>query len=316
MKRKGSFVSLLPKRAPRTVVLGALAVVSLFMLSGCSDADKETWKRVAMPAPRSEEAYHILHLWQGAWIAAMITGVIVWGLIFYAAFHYRRRSDDEVPVQIRYHLPIEILYTLAPVMMVITFFFFTVKTQNDSFHDYEHPDTTITVVGQQWSWTFNYNLTYNKDYKPGTNDPDPQFVQAPTTLGTDAVVHEIPGTTAQPPTLWLPLGKKVEFHLYSPDVIHSFWATSFLMKLDVVPGRDNHFGVTPTRLGHFEGRCAELCGVYHSKMLFNVKVVTPEAYAAHLAELDKAAKTQGQAIGGSEVALQPGLETDNNGGEQ
>ena len=314
MKRKGSFVSLLPKRA-RTAVLGASAVASLFLLSGCSDADKETWKRVAMPAPRSAEAHHILHLWQGAWIAAMLTGILVWGLIFYAAFRYRRRSDDEIPVQTRYHLPIEILYTLAPVMMVIVFFFFTVKTQNDSLHDFEHPDTTITVVGQQWSWTFNYNLTYNKDYKPGTNDPDPMFVQAESTLGNDTVTHDV-GTTAQRPTLWLPLGKKVEFHLYSPDVIHSFWATDFLMKMDVVPGRDNHFGVIPTRLGHFEGRCAELCGVYHSKMLFDVNVVTPEKYAEHIAELAQSPETNGEAIGGSDVAKQPGLESDSNGGEE
>ena len=306
-------MSLLPKRA-RITLFGVLAASAL-LLSGCSNADKETWKRVAMPAPRSDEAPHILHLWQWAWVAAMITGVIVWGLIFYAAWRFRRRSDDEIPVQTRYHLPIEIFYTIAPVMMVIVFFFFTVKAQNDSLHDFEHPDTTITVVGQQWSWTFNYNLTHNPDYDQGSKDPGEEFIPATTTLGTDAVAHEV-GTTAQRPTLWLPLGKKVEFHLYSPDVIHSFWTTDFLMKMDVVPGRDNHFGVIPNRLGTFEGRCAELCGLYHSKMLFNVKVVTPEEYAAHVAELAKSPETQGPALGGSEVNQQPGLETANTGGEQ
>lgn len=307
-------MSLLPKRA-RTTVIGVSVVASLLLLSGCSQHDKDTWKRIAMPAPRSAEAPHILHLWQGAWIAAMITGVIVWALIFYAAFRFRRRSDDEVPVQTRYNLPIEIFYTLAPVMMVIVFFFFTVKAQNDSLHDFEHPDTTITVVGQQWSWTFNYNLTYNDSYKPGTNDKAPMFVPASSTLGPSTVAHDT-GTTADRPTLWLPLGKKVEFHLYSPDVIHSFWSTDFLFKMDVVPGRDNHFGLVPTRLGEFEGRCAELCGLYHSRMLFNVKVVTPQQYAAHIAQLAKSPATAGQATGGSEVAYQPGLETENTGGNQ
>jgi cytochrome c oxidase subunit 2 len=305
-------VSLLPKRA-RVTLFGVLAVSTL-LLSGCSNADMETWKRVAMPVPGTQEAPHTLHLWQWVWLAAMIVGVIVWGLIFFSAWHFRRRSDDEVPVQMRYHLPIEIFNTVAPVMMVIVVFFFTVQTQNKVFHDFEKPDTTITVVGQQWSWTFNYNLTHNPSYTPGINDPTPEYVPASTTLGADEVVHES-GTTGQQPTLWLPLGKKVEFHLYSPDVIHSFWAVDFLMKLDVVPGRDNHFGVVPTRLGTFAGRCAELCGLYHSKMLFTVKVVTPQQYAAHIAELSKTASNRGPALGGNAVNLQPGY-TGNSGGEQ
>lgn len=299
-------MSLLPKRA-RTVAYAVLAVSALLMLSGCSSKDEATWRRVAMPAPRTAEAPHILHLWQGAWIAAMVTGVLVWGLIFYAAIRFRRRSEDEVPVQTRYNLPIEILYTLAPVMMVIVFFFFTVKAQDDSFHNWKHPDESITVVGQQWSWTFNYNSAYNTAFKPGTNDPTPEYVNAPSTVGNGQSVWET-GTPASRPTLWLPLGKKIEFYLYSPDVIHSFWATDFLFKLDVVPGRNNHFGVRPTRLGTFEGRCAELCGIYHSKMLFTVKVVTPAKFAAHLQQLAKQGNT-GQALGGTSVNYQPGLES-------
>lgn len=301
----------LPKRA-RSLAFGVIAVSSLFLLSGCSSEDIDTWKRVAMPEPRSIEATHTLHLWQGAWIAAMLVGVLVWGLIFYAAIRFRRRSEDEIPVQTRYNLPIEIFYTIAPVMMVIVFFFFTVKTQDVVLHKYDNPDQTITVVGQQWSWTFNYNLTTNPDFKPGTNDTAPQFIPANSTIGDNTVVHEV-GTTAQRPTLWLPLNKKVEFHLYSPDVIHSFWVPDFLFKLDVVPGRDNSFGITPTRTGTFPGRCAELCGVYHSKMLFNVKVVTPEEFQAHLDQLAQAGDA-GPALGGSAVTKQPGLKTDNNGG--
>ncbi len=308
-------MSLLPKRA-RVTLFGVLAVSAL-LLSGCSSATLDEWKRGAMPDPRSSEGTNILTLWQWAWVAALITGVIVWGLIFYAAWRFRRRSDDEIPVQTRYNLPIEIFYTIAPVMMVIVFFFFTVKAQNDSLHDFDAknpPDTVITVVGQQWSWTFNYNLTANPDYKQGSLNPGKQFIPASTTLGNDQVVHDF-GTTAKRPTLWLPLGKKVQFHLYSPDVIHSFWSTDFLFKMDVVPGRDNQFGVIPTVEGTFEGRCAELCGLYHSRMLFNVKVVSPEEYSAHIAELAKSDQTNGPALGNSGVNEQPGLEN-TTGGEQ
>lgn len=302
----------LPKRL-RRVAFSGVGVGALLLLSGCSQADQETWKRVAMPAPRSAEAHDILHLWQNAWIVAMITGVIVWGLIFYACIRFRRRSEDEIPVQTRYNLPIEVFYTLAPVVMVVVFFFFTVKTQDNVDHDFKNPDVTVTVVGQQWSWTFNYNLKANPSYDQSLGNASQgntvqPFIQAPTTLGNDVVVHDV-GTTADRPTLWLPVGKKVEFNLYSPDVIHSFWATDFLFKKDVVPGRNNTFGIIPEVTGTFEGRCAELCGVYHSRMLFNVKVVTVAQFEQHLKDLSENPVTTGPALGSSQDQVQPGLET-------
>ena len=87
----------------------------------------------------------------------------------------------------------------------------------------------------------------------------------------------------------LPVGESVRFELSSPDVIHSFWVPAFTYKLDVVPGRDNDFTMTPEREGTFVGKCAELCGTYHSRMLFNVEVVSAEEYAEHLAS----SRTQG-----------------------
>ena len=283
----------LPKRA-RNVALGAVAGAAALMLSGCSVGTKEEWKRVAMPKPASTEGDDMLHLWQWSWVAALAVGVVTWGLILYAVFRYRRRSEDEIPVQTRYNLPIEIFYTVAPIMMVIVFFFFTVKTQDEVLKDVENPDHTITVVGQQWSWTFNYNYDAGYDHFEGRE------------VGNGPVVYDS-GTPANPPTLWLVEDESVEVHLYSPDVIHSFWVPSFLFKMDVFPGRDNHYTFTPTRSGTYEGRCAELCGVYHSRMLFKVKVVDRDEYDAHLAALEEAGNV-GPALGGKEVNEQAGLE--------
>ncbi|RYE76087.1 MAG: cytochrome c oxidase subunit II, partial [Myxococcales bacterium] len=229
--------------------------------------------------------------------------VITWGLIFYAIIRYRRRDPNEIPVQTRYNLPIEIFYTIAPVVMVIVFFFFTVKAQNASFHNYEKPDRVITVVGQQWSWTFNYNLDYDKKSR--------EFGEA--AVGGDVVYDA--GTTADRPTLYLVEGEKTQFNLYSPDVIHSFWVPSFLFKLDIVPGRINTFGVTPSREGTFEGRCAELCGVYHSRMLFDVKVVSKAEFDQHMAKLEDEGNT-GPALGGADVNIQDGLEPASEGSHE
>ena len=133
---------------------------SVLVLGGCSKDTQGEWERFAMPDPASVQGEHILNLWQGAWIAALVTGVVVWALIFWAIFAFRRRSDDEIPVQTRYNLPLEIFYTIAPIIMVIVFFAHTVETQNFVLdEDAAGPvENTIEVTGQQWSWTFNYGV--------------------------------------------------------------------------------------------------------------------------------------------------------------
>jgi cytochrome c oxidase subunit 2 len=269
----------------------AVASTGVLLLGGCSTAEQESIKRLAQPQGVTDRTEGMHDLWMGSWLAAMIVGVVVWGLIGYACVKFLRRRDDEIPVQTRYNLPIEILYTVAPVIMVLVFFFFTVTTQNEVLAEpraTESADHTVTVVGQQWSWTFNYDKDEALD-------------------GSTTVYDG--GTTADEPTLWLPVDRSVRIQLRSPDVIHSFWVPAFLFKMDVVPGRDNNFSFTPTRTGRFEGRCAELCGTYHSRMLFDVKVVSESDYAAHLKELQQSGNI-GPALGGSEVNQQNGLQNE------
>jgi cytochrome c oxidase subunit 2 len=281
----------LPAGARRVGLVGA-AAVGMMLLASCSAAEQESIKRLGQPEGITDRTDSLHGLWMGAWLAALLVGVLVWGLIIYAAIKFRRRHDDEIPVQTRYNLPIEILYTVAPVIMVLVFFFFTVTVQNETLAEAnENGDTadhTITVVGQQWSWTFNYD----KDEA----------------LDGSTTVYDV-GTPANKPTLVLPVNESVEVKLRSPDVIHSFWVPAFLFKMDVVPGRDNHFSFTPTREGTFVGRCAELCGVYHSRMLFDLRVVSAEEYAAHLRDLQDQGNI-GPALGGSEVDQQDGLQNE------
>ena len=277
------------RKATRSVVW-AVVSVGLLALASCSSDDRAQVGRLAMPEPATDRAVYIYDLWQGAWIAALLTGVIVWGLIGYACFAFRRRSDDEIPVQTRYNLPIEILYTVAPVVMVLVFFYYTVTVQNKVLEevsaDTGGADHTLEIVGFQWSWTFNYV----KDEA----------------LDGQTSVYE-GGTTGDRPTLYLPVDESVEVLLTSPDVIHSFWVPAFLFKMDVVPGRANTFSFTPTVVGTFEGRCAELCGAYHSRMLFDVEVVSAEEYAEYLAGLEDKGQT-GIVRGGEDADTQIGIE--------
>ncbi len=281
----------LPKAAGanrKRIGAAVLVPASMLLLGACSTADQEQIARLAMPEGATDRAPAIFELWKWSWVAAMIVGVLVWGLILWAAFRYRRRSEDEVPVQTRYNLPIEILYTVAPIVMVLVFFFFTVETQNKvlaSATEVGSADHTIDVVGQQWSWAFNYT------------DEDVVGGQTVYTVGT----------TAEAPTLVLPVNESVDINLISPDVIHSFWVPAFLFKMDVVPGRINSFSFTPTREGTFVGKCAELCGAYHSRMLFNVEVVSAEEYEQHLQRLE-ARGNVGGAYGAADARTKAGLE--------
>lgn len=291
----------LPKRAAAGAVLG----ISVLALAGCSSETKGEWSRIAMPDPASVQGEKTLALWQGAWIAAMVTGVIVWALIFYAIWRFRRRSDDEIPVQTRYNLPLEIFYTIAPIIMVIVFFAHTIDTQNFVLdEDSGGPvENVVEVTGQQWSWTFNY----------GVGEMDRS---ADDDLMDDTFPYEkyayVAGTGSNIPTLVLPVGVTTRFNLHSPDVIHDFGVPAFIMKMDVVPGRVNHYTITPTTEGTYAGKCYELCGAYHSRMLFNVEVVSQEKYDTYVQHLvDAGAYSDLPLIGGANASTQAGLESGN-----
>lgn len=290
------------KRAPtpvRRLVVGALVGAVLLSLSACSGADKDQIARLAMPEPATEQAPYTLELWRWAWLAAMITGVLVWGLILWAVVKYRRRSDDEVPVQTRYNLPLEIFYTIAPIMMVIVFFYWTVNVQNKLVETDPEPDVTVEVVGFQWSWIFNHGV----GSATGSPTPDTGAEE----YRYDDYVYTV-GDQRNTPTLVLPVDKTVQFNLHSPDVIHNFGVASFLRRMDVIPGRVNTFQVKPTRIGVYTGKCYEFCGSDHSRMLFDVKVVSQADYDAYLSDLaEQGFESEGPLLGGSNARTQTGL---------
>ena len=208
----------------------------------------------------------VIGLWVTSWIVLLAVGVITWGLIIWAAVVYRRRKGQTgLPVQLRYNLPIEIFYTIVPLILVIGFFAFTARDQAAIEEKTPDPDVSIEVFGKRWAWDFNY---VNEDvYSAGVQaDFNPDG-----TINTDSL-----------PTLVLPVDQKVEIKIESRDVIHSFWVVDFLYKKDMIPGKSNYMYFIPTKIGTYAGKCAELCGEYHSLMLFQVQVVSQEDYDAYI----------------------------------
>ncbi|WP_438353174.1 aa3-type cytochrome oxidase subunit II [Microbacterium sp. CJ88] len=271
------------KRRIRWAVL-PLGIATAVILAGCSPTELHGFLP-GFEDPNAPAATNhtemVAGLWVNSWIVLLVVGIVTWGLMGWAAIAYRRRKGQTgLPVQLRYNMPIEIFYTVVPLILVIGFFAFTARDQTTLETQTPNPDVSITAIGKQWAWDFQYNGSASDN------------ADAVWTMGVQAV-PAANGDVNQDalPTLYLPVNKSVKILLQSRDVIHSFWIIDFLYKKDMYIGRDNYWSFTPTREGTYAGKCAELCGEYHSAMLFNVKVVSDAEYQSYLASLRDAGNT-------------------------
>tara|TARA_B100000614_G_scaffold261935_1_gene293318 strand:- start:3688 stop:4539 length:852 start_codon:yes stop_codon:yes gene_type:complete len=253
------------------------------VLAGCTPTELNGFLPgfVEDGTPATNHTEMISGLWVNSWIVLLAVGVITWALMGWAAIAYRRRKGQTgLPVQLRYNMPIEIFYTIVPFILVIGFFAFTARDQAIIETQYEDPDVSITAIGKQWAWDFQYN---------GDEEDNSDAVW---TMGIQAQPDKAGNIDQEAlPTLYLPVDQTVQIKLQSRDVIHSFWVVDFLYKKDMYIGKDNYWSFTPTREGTYAGRCAELCGEYHSMMLFTVQVVSADEYEDYLASLEAKGQT-------------------------
>ncbi|HEV2767346.1 MAG TPA: cytochrome c oxidase subunit II [Acidimicrobiales bacterium] len=241
----------------RRARLGVLAVGAAGLTS-CSRGF-----RFGAPDPVSRQGEDVLALWNGFHWVALGVGLLIWGLVLYCVARYRRRNDD-LPSQSPYNIPVEIAYTVTPLLIVIALFAFTVVREQRVTALVDEPDVVVDVVGFQWSWEFSY--------------PE------------EEVVVESDGVNF--PRLVVPVGSTVRFRLQTTDVIHSFWVPEFMMKRDLIPRIDNEIDVDVVQQGEWTGRCAEYCGLDHYRMNFIVAAVSPGEYEAWLDEERSASEGQ------------------------
>jgi cytochrome c oxidase subunit 2 len=244
----------------RIAALGLVAVAAVTLLSGCSFRNAFAF---GWPHGVSTQSKAMYDMWTGTAMAALAVGVFVWALIFWCIIRYRKRGD-ELPVQTRYNMPIEALYTILPFLVIAVLFFYTVKAQTTVDEIKPNPAVTVDVTAFKWNWQFTYEGEAAK--------------------GADGAQVTTIGDSDYIPVLVLPVGERVRFVESSKDVIHSFWVPELLFKRDVFPGNVvNKFEVTLDKTGAYVGRCAELCGTYHSQMNFEMRVVSPGDYDKFIA---------------------------------
>jgi len=191
---------------------------------------------------------------------AIGVGVTVYALILWSIVRYRRRPDDDgsLPDQTRYHVPLEIAYTVIPVMIVAFLFMMTLRTEDRVDAVVPNPAVKVTAVGFRWQWRFEF--------------PDSAFS-----------IVGVNGSPTTGPMIELPVGQTIQVTLQASDVIHSFFVPDFNFKRDDIPGRTNVFDITIPRAGVFRGECAELCGIGHADMTFYIRAVSAAEFQRWLA---------------------------------
>ncbi|WP_188065079.1 cytochrome c oxidase subunit II [Dietzia sp. ANT_WB102] len=312
------------RRATLAVSLGTLGL----LLSGCSlHTDNKWWNQTinfGFPNGITPEGIAIREFWTGTVVTSLIVGVFVWGLIFWSmAFHRKRKNDDgEFPRQTAYNVPLELIYTAVPFVIISVLFYFTVVTQNKvlDLRPEEEVGVKVDVTAFQWNWKFGYNKVdvAGVSIEDGTNYEAQRAAEEAGVLSDEqraALGHEgelaaggpihgrlaedksylhfnnieTVGTSEEVPVLVVPTGTRIEFRLAAADVVHSFWIPEFVYKLDVMPNpaRNQQLSMFQIeeieREGAFVGRCAEMCGIYHAMMNFELRAVSPEDFAAYIA---------------------------------
>ncbi len=183
------------------------------------------------------------------------------GFLVLCVFRFRKRDDTPAPQSVGSARSLGVFFAIPAVIVAILFPFG--ESTLMKIERQETPQVVIKVEGFQWEWTFLY---LNEGI----------FVSGKTLV--------------RPALMVLPVDEPVQIQLTSRDVIHSFFVPDLLFKRDAIPGRTSSFTFTPTKLGTFQAQCAEFCGLWHSKMTFQVQVVSPPDYQAWINEQRKAAQ--------------------------
>ncbi len=236
----------------------ALAIAAPLVLGGCSFYPTYGASRGA-----TTQGQETFKLYSGMMTTGIIVGGLVFLLILYTIVRYRKRSD-EMPKQFHENIPIEVLYTIIPVIIVAFLFAFTVITENKvdatvpvnaTVTSTGKPVVDVRVTAFQWGWRFDYtglNVGVAGETTNGPNNHGPQMV--------------------------VPVGETVQVTLVSNDVIHGFYVRDFNFSRYALPGVTNYFDLDVLHAGTYDGQCTQICGLYHSEMLFSVRAVSPTAF--------------------------------------
>jgi cytochrome c oxidase subunit 2 len=201
-----------------------------------------------MPFQASSRAVLVDDLFRFMIAIAVVIFLIVEGALVFAVLRFRRRpGDDSDAAPVHGNNTLEIVWTLIPAVIVAVISVYSYQVLNEVERPGEDP-IVVEIIGRQFFWEFRYPES---------------------------------GVTAQ--ELHLPVNRTAIFQLTSGDVIHSFWVPEFRVKRDATPGQISELIITPSEIGRYPIRCAELCGPGHAAMVADAVVESPADFEAWLA---------------------------------
>ena len=237
----------------RRWVRGAVLVPALLLLASCSGKQD-------VFSPKGENADKINKLQVPVFLAAGVVGVIVALMLAYVLVTGSRRAkqaDGGDPQQIHGNTRLELTWTIVPFLILVVVAVPTFATILSISH--RPPDAMkIDVYGQQWWWSYEYDLN---------GDGKPEIVTA-----NDLV---------------MPVNRQVELRIHSRDVIHSFWIPALNGPRDAVPGRTQYLEVESDQVGEFDGQCKEFCGLSHANMRARAVVLSQADFDNWLTDMQK-----------------------------
>jgi cytochrome c oxidase subunit 2 len=211
------------------------------------------------------------------WVCVAI-GVIVYGAMAWAIFHFRK-SRGAVPARFRDNTRLEVVWTIVPLLILVGL---AVPATTTLIHmkDTSDPDITVKITGQQWRWRYDY-IGAGVGFFSSLDQKSADASKLGSGTDPAGVEHYL---RAVDNALVLPTGKKIRFLFTATDVIHSWWMPALGYKVDANPGFINEAWTRIDEPGTWRGQCAELCGVGHGYMPIVVTAVSPAEFDAWLAK--------------------------------
>ncbi|MCU6454603.1 cytochrome c oxidase subunit II [Sphingomonas sp. A2-49] len=229
-----------------------------------------------------------------------VISVFVLLLLIYVVIRFRKAANP-VPSKTSHNTAIEIIWTLAPVIILVLIAVPSIGLLQAQFKPAPANAITLKAIGNQWYWSYQYpdnggfeitaNMLKEKD-QVGKGERFRTDADGPRLLAADNRIV-------------LPVGVPIRLITTSQDVIHSWAVPAFWIKLDAVPGRLNETSFTIKEPGLYFGQCSELCGARHAFMPIAVEAVPPAQFAAWVRAKGGTVRAAGPS---DKVIPQPGAE--------
>ena len=248
-----------------------------------------------LPIAASDEAPLVDGLFNTMMTVSTGIFLIVEGVLIYAVIRYRRRAGDNADgPAIEGNVPLEILWTAIPAIIVIGISLYSFDVYNNmggfdphSAHAAPMMENAMNMPGTAMAATL---ISTETSGQVSQLDTDADAVKKPAELTINvtgmqyAWLFTYADTDVTTGELHLPIGKTVEINMTASDVIHAFWIPEFRVKQDAIPGRQTNLRFTPRKAGDYQLICAELCGPYHGVMKSQVVVETQAAFDSWMQE--------------------------------